>query len=447
MADQLGSRPGLLQDFRTRAGFAPEAVATKLGVGRTTIFNWENGRTDGPDQHQLKALDELYGAGGVLRDLYLALRTPDALPSGGQWYHNFQGESGPCWAWVRVKGDKHRIVYVDAGPFRAEQKVQPGAGVFLQAHAFAPNPPVHVQIEGEGWADFGKGVLPPDIGAPVVNAIDIAVIGPRDTPDYALVMAGKSWLPYTKYKGMPTWFAALKERLGDQVERARTALVSAARAVVSMKTDVSSMPASLDEVPRHWGGEPYRRLRDARGLSLQDIAELATKLDASLPPVTKDHVHRLEHGSTPRVPQLVERLDAVLGADGRTCTVEVTDVQATGRLTAITFPTYWIGPVWVQFLRTGQTEDNNATLLWSPWRKKLTLCHSVVVTTRRAEPAQPPLRVDLPPGWEVRAGVGVHPRAVDVQVGWGLINVDLGSAALGRYFAVMKQAFDGARPR
>ncbi|MFD5830523.1 helix-turn-helix domain-containing protein [Lentzea sp. NPDC060358] len=445
MVDQLQGGPALLRYFRTSAGLVRETVAAELNVSQSTLFNWENGRTEGLDRDRLVALDALYGAGGVLRDLYLALRTPDALLPTEQWWHNYQGLSRPCWVWLRTADGRPGTAQVIAGPFMADCEIPAEDGVFLQVYASAPNPAVHVRIDGGGWADFGAGVIPANIGARVLNAVDLAVVGSRDNPDNALVVAARSWLPHTEYKGQSGWFALMKERLGEQAERTRTTFAAAAKAVVSTRTDVSAVPASLDEVQRHWGGDSYRRLREARGLSLKDTADLASKLDTSLPQISKDHVRRLELGSAPRVPQLLERLDATLGADGRTCTVEVTGIETTGGFTKVTFPTYWIGPVWVQFVCIGQAKDNSATLLWSPWCKTLTLSHGVVVTTRRSEPSQPPLRIKLPTGWEIRAGVGVHPRAVDVQTGWGLINADLGIAALRRYFAVVRQVFDGAR--
>ncbi|MFD5089805.1 helix-turn-helix domain-containing protein [Amycolatopsis thailandensis] len=446
MVDQLLSRPALLRYWRVElAGLGLDAVARAAGVeSPTTIHNWEAGHTDGPSLRQLAAVDERFDAGGTLRDVYLALRTPDALNSAEKWWCNFQGESGPCWAWLRVPGGQPGTAHVDAGPFRVDCEIPADTGVFLQAHAFASNPAVHVRIDGGGWVDFGYGIVPTGIGTLVVDAVDVAVVGPRAELEQAFAVASRSWLPH-RYQGNPRWFTSLKKHLGRRVEVARSALSAAAKAAVSTKSDVSSSLASLEEVPRHWGGERYRQLRNARGLSLQDTAELASDLDPSLAPVTKDHIHRLEHGATPRVTQLVERLDTVLGADGRTCTAEVTGIQGTGRFTEITFPSYWVGPVWVQFLLTGQAEKNSATLLWSPWHKRLDLRHGVVVTTRRSEPSMPPLQVDLAAGWRVRAGVGVHPRAVDVNEGWGLISREVGFPVLAYYFSVVEQAMRAPR--
>jgi transcriptional regulator with XRE-family HTH domain len=241
----------------------------------------------------------------------------------------------------------------------------------------------------------------------------------------------------------------MRRRFGRRVEVARHTVSTAVKTMVSTGADVSSADASRDAVPLHWGGDRYRQLRVARGLSLADLAQLASAQDPDLSAVTKDHLHRLEHGATPRVPQLVERLDMALGADGRTCTAEVTTVEDVDRGVEITFPPYWVGPVWVQFMQSGRVTEHRARLIWSPWHKNLKLCDGVVVTTRRSEPSNAPLRIDLTEGWSVRAGVGVHPRAVDVNEGWGLLSRDVAFDTLAHYFKVLEAAFrnspDGTR--
>lgn len=444
MAEHLRLRPALLRWWRTeQSELGLEQVAQAAGVATSTVHNWETGQTDGPNPQQLAVIDDRLGAGGVLHGLYVALRTPDALDATPRWWRNFQGESRPCWAWLRVTGTKPGIARIDAGPFRIECMVPAGDGVFVQAYAFASNPAVTVQLGRPGWVDFGYGILPADIGTDVIDAVKFAVIGPRDSPDHALAQATSKWLPETF--GRDRWFDKLKRSFGHRVEVARHAMSAAVSAMVSTGVDLSGATASRDAVPGHWGGERYRQLRVARGLSLSDLARLASEQDLDLPAVTKDRLHRLERGSTPRVPQLVERLDMALGADGRTCTAEVTAIQDVGRSVEIRFPRYWVGPIWVQFLRSGKGAGNRARLKWSPWHKNLKLCDGVVVTTRRSEPSNAPLLVELNAGWSVRAGVGVHPRAVDVNEGWGLLSPDAASATLAHYFKVMEAAFRGSR--
>ncbi|MEH0931438.1 helix-turn-helix transcriptional regulator [Micromonospora sp. CPCC 205558] len=445
MANQLHSRAALLRWWRTeQSELSLEELARAVGVeSPTTIHNWETGRTDGPRPHQLAALDTCFGVGGTLHGLYAALRTPDALDATPRWWQNFQGESRPCWAWLRVAGGQPGVARIDAGPFRLDCEVPAGEGVFVQAYAFASNPAVIVRLDRPGWVDFGYGVLPTNIGTDVIDAVRFAVVGPRGPLDHALAQASRAWLPH-EFGGSDRWFDNLKQHFGHfghRVEVARHAVLAAMKAAVSTGIDVSSVDASRDGVPQHWGSERYRRLRVARGLSLSDLAQLTSALDPDLSAVTKDHLHRLEHGSAPRIPDLVERLDMALGADGRTCTAEVTAIQEVDRGVEITFPSYWVGPVWVQFLRFGKATESRARLIWSPWHKNLKLCDGVVVTTRRSEPTNAPLRIDLAAGWHVRAGVGVHPRAIDVNEGWGLVSRDMAFATLAHYFKVLEAAF------
>lgn len=341
---QLHRRPVLLRWWRTeQSALSLEELARAAGVSPATMHNWETGRTEGPSLRRLAVLDDRLGAGEVLHGLYVALRTPDALDAAPRWWRNFQGESRPCWAWLRVAGTQPGVARIDADPFRLDCAVPAGEGVFVQAYAFASNPAVTVELDRAGWVDFGYGVLPAGIGTDVIDAVKIAVIGPRGPLDHAMVEASRAWLP-SKF-GPDRWFDTLERRFGHRVEVVRHAVSAAMKAVVSTGVDVSSADASRDAVPRHWGGDRYRRLRVACGLSLSDLAQLASEQDPDLPAVTKDHLHRLEHGSTPRVPQLVERLDMALGADGRTCTAEVTKIQDVDRGVEINFPPYWIGPV------------------------------------------------------------------------------------------------------
>ena len=441
MTDPLTSRAGLLGWWRTRhTTLGLDAVGRSVNVAAATVHNWESGHTDGPGVEQLRALDARYGAGGALHGLYEALRTPKALDPAVGWWFNFQGESGPCWAWVRVDGDRAAQAEADAGPFRVEFEVPPRHGVFVQAWAFTSNPAVHVAIGAPGWVDFGYGELPADVGAPVVDAVDVAIVGPRGSLDPALLTASNSFLPYLL--GRETWFDKMKRQLGRRIEVARHAMSRLVNLPWrSVPSDLSGAGGSRDEVPRHWPGERYRHLRQARGLSLTDVAALASAREPSLPPVTRDHVHRLEHGSTPRVPELVQRLDMVLGADGRTCAVALDEasMRAVDGGFDLVFPAYWIGPVWIQFLRTGDQAGAKAELLWKPWSKSLVPCDGVVVTTRRSTRASGPLRVTLPPGWEVRAGVGVHPRAIDVNEGWGLTR-EAAYDTLSHYYGVVVRA-------
>ncbi|MFI6072662.1 helix-turn-helix transcriptional regulator [Actinoplanes sp. NPDC051343] len=446
MAEHLRSRNALLRWWRvTQSTLTLEAMARAAGVGVSTLHNWETGVTGSPGTTQLAALDDRLGAGGALRGIYAAIGTPDAFRPEVAWWFNYQGEPRPCWAWIRIPGDRPVNAEVDAGPFRAEFSVPPGDGVFLQAYAFATNPAVHVAIETGGWVAFGYGELPADLGAEILDAANFAIVGPRGSLDPALMAATHRYLP-DKF-GRKAWFETLRRRFGDRVLVAREALSHVLQKRLDDNVDVSAAVASRDEVARHWGGELYKHLRIARGLSLNDLAEEASRQDPSLPAITRTHVNRLEEGGMPRVPQLLERLDRALDADGRTCAVELDPdaMRVVGQgLVDLHFPSYWIGPVWLQFLRSSRAAGDRVELIWRPWRKSVTVRDGVVATTRRAEPGMAPLRVKLPSGWNLRAGVGSHPRAVDVNEGWGLLP-HLTFETLSYYLGILERAM--RRPR
>lgn len=452
MTEPLADRGRLLRWWRAElTELSLEAVARAVEVrSQATVHNWETGHTEGPSLAQLHAMDSRYGAGRTLEGLYAAIRTPRALQAAQQWWKNFQGPSGPCWAWLRVEGDQPGVARVEAGPFALDVDVPPSTGVFVQAYAFTDNPPVHVTMDLAGWVDFGYGIVPPQIGAAAVDAVEHGVIGARPSSDPALVMATGVWLP-GKFGGRGRWFEELKRRLGHRIESTRQVLLASVKAPIGTRVDLSRCHASRGNVPRWWEGTRYEALRLARGLSLSDLAETASALDDTLPKISRDHIYRFEHDVTPRLPQLAERLDMALGADGRTCTIEVPSSRVEPTVIEIDFPSYWIGPVWVQFLTsedvgTADTQDpadyrnSRGRLVWKPWHKSLLLRDGVVVTTRKSAKGQRPLRVESPPGWNVIAGVGVHPRAVDVQDGWGLVTTEAAFEALGHYYSILEQA-------
>lgn len=462
MTEPLTDRGLLLRWWRKDlAELSLEAAARAAGVrSQTTVHNWESGRTEGPSGAQLKLLDQRYRASGALLGLYSAIRTPDALEAAAQWWKNFQGPSGPCWAWLRVQSKQSTVARVEAGPFAVDVEVPAGSGVFVQAYAFTNNPPVHVTLAHRGWADFGYGIVPPQIGVPIVDAAADAVIGPRQLPDPALLTATKVWLPGL-FGSHDRWFDELKMRLGHRVESTRQTLLAAAKGPFGTGSDLRGSHASREDVQRRWDASRFETLRLARGLSLSDLADASSALDQTLPTISRDHIHRFEHGATPRVPQFVERLDMALGADGQTCTVAVDSTRVGPALIDVNFPSFWIGPVWIQFLApqskgtVGIRSERNdlrpvktgakARLTWKPWHKSLLVRDGVVVTTRKAAVNQRPLRVEFPPGWNVIAGVGVHPRAVDVNEGWGLVTTEAAFDSLRHYYGILDQALRHTR--
>lgn len=444
---RLDSRGAVLRRWREVKGLKQAAISRALddSVGEPAISQWESGhRPSGPTQPQVEAIDRRFAANGCFSDMYAAVRTPTGLDADCDWFHNFQGTSGPCWGWVRTGHAGQVNGHLDVGPFRLEFEVPPGDGVFIQSFAFASNPAVHVHLETPGWVDFGRGLVPNELGVPVVVAVDYAVMGPGAARDPAMSAVTRAVLE-ERFGRKPGWFEEFKATAGRRVEVGRQLLTRTLKAPFGTSADLTADPPATALSAQRWSGDRYARLREARGLSLVDAADLATQLDPGLPHVTKDHVHRLEQGSTPRVPQLIERLDMVYRADGRSCTVQIDAVHEVrpGHV-EVRFPSYWIGPVWVQFLRAEPGDISVARLTWRPWRKHVRLVHDAVVTCRRSVTAAAPLAVDVPQGWRVTAGVGVHPKAIDVNEGWGFVDPTAAKQALTYYYEIVLQAIRGA---
>lgn len=416
-------------------------------VGASAISQWETGaRRLGPTLSQVKAIDHRFGAEGAFTALYAATRTREALEPDTDWWHNFQGPSGPCWAWVRTLSSRPVSGVADAGPFRLDFEVPPGDGIFLQVYGFASNPAVHIELISPGWVDFGLGTIPGDLGVPIKDAVNFAVMGPRADRDPAVAAAPHAVLRQ-RFGSAPGWFDRFKARAGHRVEVARTLLTRTLKTAVSATTDLTAAPILGEDAVAQWTGAQYRTLREARGLYRQDAADLATAYcwtcDPPLTEVTAEHIRRLEEGARPRVAQLVERLDMIYKADGRTCLAQVAATEASGPF-QVQFPPYWIGPIWVAFHRTdSSTSPTRAKLEWSPWRKPLNLAHDVVVTCRRATADSSDLTVHVPAGWRMTAGVGVHRNAIDINEGWGFLDQRQAREALTKYYEILMQALRG----
>lgn len=84
----------------------------------------------------------------------------------------------------------------------------------------------------------------------------------------------------------------------------------------------------------------------------------------------------------------------------------------------MSFPTWWVGPVWVQVLGPHPADVVTVELVWKPWRRRQNLRSGGVLTTRKAVLAGPPLKIRLPPAWSFIAGTGAVPQAIDVNEKW-----------------------------
>jgi Helix-turn-helix domain len=163
-------------------------------------------------------------------------------------------------------------------------------------------------------------------------------------------------------------------------------------------------------------GGQYRTLRQARGLSQADVADLATELMPT-DPVTDDQIGLLERGGAPRSRFLRPRLDRVYRADGHTC-VERVKVIGDRSPFAAAIPEFWIGPIWFTLTAAADDGVGDSRIQWGQHRKRMRVRSGATVTCRRPTPDSTPFTIYCPSGWTVVAGIGAHPHAQDMNWGW-----------------------------
>ncbi|SEK47669.1 hypothetical protein [Streptacidiphilus jiangxiensis] len=129
--------------------------------------------------------------------------------------------------------------------------------------------------------------------------------------------------------------------------------------------------------------------------------------------------------TTGRIPDAVyrlARLDMAYRADGRLGVDRVYDSTTSAKGAKgthdVDFPGFWRGHVWLQLRGAGPTDTGVVDLAWGPWQRRQRLRSGCVITTRRATTGSPALKVHVPRGWELIAGVGAMPTAQDINVGW-----------------------------
>ncbi|HET6949987.1 MAG TPA: hypothetical protein VFI47_06420, partial [Acidimicrobiales bacterium] len=377
----------------------------------STVSQWETGQRGarGVRRHQLDALDDCYGAGGALADLADALGTPAGLPPRTTWAWNFPGPSGPVWAWIRPAlgaAVRARLLW---GAFRYDcAPKSDDRGVFVASPTSMPNPAVWVHLAGPGWVDFGRGVVPPQLGIPVLDPLATADLAGGGHTPAGLVSADVS----ARFADDPVWADAVLRFFGTRPDLVRRVFTeSTIHERVLDLTRTASRQAPLPPFPA--GG--YRALRECRRLSCAEAAAAATAL---LPaePVSDDQIGLLERGGNPRPLLLRARLDTVYRADGHTC-VEVLGSTSHRSPHVVAVPRFWTGPVWFGFAAEA-TATADATIELGPSHKRVRVRTGVTVTCRQPPHERVPFRVHCPEGWHVTAGLGMHPEARDVNWGW-----------------------------
>lgn len=439
--DELAGQ--VLRAWREYSGCSGAQVARALGFVPAAITNWEKGdrgrrpaafvdmvekyaRALGLGSHEFDALVGLWRAAGSTR-----VAQPRA-----EWAHNYAGPSGPVWAWVRSRSDHRFAGTAQWGPFQTPLEVPAsGEGVIIQAPTSVPNPPFTITLSEPGWADFGEGYVPEQVamrlGVTYLRAstfIGPQMVYPLSDPDYrhlqptireAAQLATRLGLRWVLGHNRSPRHALD----GGEVE----ATLSPGATIFDELGLVSQLlvsPASAQEI------------REARGMSRAAAAERASHYEPQNR-ITANMIEALEYsGRIPSPPRVLARLDTVYQMDGRFGVDRtfhfVTHGVGSGGIHSVNFSSYWRGPVWVQARNDDPLAICAVELNWGPWRRRQRLQSGGVLTTRKATTDAPPLRVRVPSGWRIVAGLGAIPTALDVNQGWYPHDL-VGAAALIRY--------------
>jgi transcriptional regulator with XRE-family HTH domain len=422
--------PGdILRWWRTDVlGWSQHRMAQRLSVSPTAVSNWEHGRRELPVDSEL--LDQLLDAGGVLAGLFEAFGSPVGLSSGRSWTKVFPGPSTPVWMWVR---SDHPAVMVEGEwgvfSFEADLLLEPN-GLFVTVGGSVPDSPAVVQLSVPGWADFGRGELPPAIpAARILDAVDHV-------------------RPSTASGVFMTLFTAdLQQRLrGHEPRRPHGSAGSdhsltefADRFTRAQARHTSgpwpSLPDGTDAVDR----QRYATLRKARNLSLVQTADrLARYTDVH---VSRDTLRRFEIGAgSPHDQLLPLALDQVLGAEGHLAMSEIRSSRGSG---VVTLPPYWHAPIWLSIDHDGG--DIDIELNWAKWARRIQGDAPLLVVSHYADPLAP-LRVIASSQTRWTVGVGRPPGAIPINHGWVPIDLDAASQALTSIHGALRDAIRRSPP-
>lgn len=401
-------------------GLSQEDGARKLRVSRPHLANMESGARSVP-RDSWGDLDKAYEAGGLLESL-LRASAVTSLPPRHLWSHPYDHEPRRVWMWLRAVAPNTpaRITW---GPMSLSIGALPHPeGLIVTSPTSWENPQAEVHFDpgtGLGWAGFGSGVVPEQFG---VDQLDGAAAVSSPPWEYsslvrrlqtALKGLGKLDWDWSEITGLASYFKIREDAIPH------LSSVMPGDSPLRVAGDHPLLPAAgSPEVRLILPGE-LKRLREDAGWKIAELARHASQLEHAPAPVSEDDVRGAEAGRTSRHEYLLAMIDRTLGLDGRSCLAPVPPKGRNRGTITVSFPAFWIGPVYLQFVsRQPERRQRRMTLTWGPWRRRLDVSPGAVVTTRRSTLDAPPLRVDLPPGWTVLAGLGWPPGAHDVGEGW-----------------------------
>lgn len=456
-------------------GISQTEAARLLHLSRVHVSRMEDG-TRSINRALWPDIDEAFGASGALAGLFGAVATPGICEPRGKWSHNFDVTPKPVWMWLRVPDDDAVHASISWGPVHLNIEHPAVAhGVIVTSPTSVPNPPAEVTSSGPCWVDFGVGVVPQGLGLVVIDGARAVAARSWDCEVDAMTRrfypgALREVLSLTRRFGLSDWQVVphLASILPEESPALRLACAPGPVEPVRMMEPLAlrrireargwSSPALAEAITTRrkrtegTGANPASRIPEsaqAESCGAESApagsspAGRANPASASLT-LTRDDIDAAESGRTSRVPFLLSRLDIELALDGRSCLEVVTEIQRRDGQFTVTFPAFWVGPIWLVFTSPDPIAQRvgTATLTWAPWRRRLDVVHGTVVTTRRSAEDCAPLLVDVPSGWVVRGGVGLPADAHDVGEGWRPAGPGAMLTLLTSSLAAMRKQFD-----
>ncbi|WP_426241373.1 helix-turn-helix domain-containing protein [Nocardioides sp. LHG3406-4] len=418
MVGALESPGSLLREWRIRNEWTQSELADVVGVTAAAVSAWETGsRRIMLDS--LVRLDAVLGADGCLIDLVRAIGSC-ALEPRSRWGHIF-AEPGPAWVWLRT-ADGARLRGTCHGGllgYAIDHPPGPG-GVFAALPMADPRWDVRVELEGPAWVDFGRGTPPSWLDLPMLSSVALVLTRPRDKGVGFYIEAVRR-----RDRGDPD---TLRDRLRILIGAERWDILE--RQVLATDAPPTEPPGPPDAPWPPRTAEERRRLhrllRETRGLSQVDAAEMATRIARtsrpptapSVRPVTAMQVHNYEHGRTSRTRHLPALLDLAYGGYGWTCFERVPVARRSSTRFEVPFPGFWLGPVTLAVRPAGVAHPGGLTLTWPTRRRDRALpAHGGVLGFVR-RPGDGTLTVETPAGWLVEAWMGYDPDATDALGDW-----------------------------
>ncbi len=159
------------QDVATRISLNISQGLREKPASTQSISAWELG-TVVPTPVRLASLDTAFQAGGTFLALAKACRTPMVFPAREVWRSSIPGGVGPVWAWIRPTEPGSVRGWVQYALFGLPlDEVCDAGGIFVCSPVSAPTPTVVVTLDSKGWVNFGRGVIPPVLGIPIVDGL------------------------------------------------------------------------------------------------------------------------------------------------------------------------------------------------------------------------------------------------------------------------------------